>query len=340
MQKIDLEDVKPKDASVNYLKRAFDEFRDFYINKKTNLVEGEYLCDYLCSVCHSKMYEKLFLKNGLNFVSCKDCGFQYINPYLKPDENIAYHRKSSVLSDFFKEIVIKTRKKRLEVFWKDRINIVSKYYSGGRVLDVGCGSGEFLECLINSGYIDVLGIEPTSMAAEFASKYVAGRVSIINDVFENVELSCNSFSVITFWEVLSRLTTPDKALKKAFSCLGENGFLFISSPNMDGFEYQMLGEHHFDIKFDVPKYFNVETLTRLLRRIGFKIVDISTPGQLDIAHVRSEMLLMPDKVKIPPYVEKIIMDESENGNLKRDDLQAYLRKHNLSGSMLIIARKG
>ena len=68
MQKIDLEDVKPKDACVDYLKRAFDEFRDFYINKKTNLVEEKYLCDYLCSVCHSKMYEKLFLKNGLNFL--------------------------------------------------------------------------------------------------------------------------------------------------------------------------------------------------------------------------------------------------------------------------------
>jgi hypothetical protein len=40
------------------------------------------------------------------------------------------------------------------------------------------------------------------------------------------------------------------------------------------------------------------------------------------------------------FIEEIIMDESENGSLKRDDLQAYLRKHNLSGSMLIIARKG
>jgi hypothetical protein len=48
---------------------------------------------------------------------------------------------------------------------------------------------------------------------------------------------------------------------------------------------------------------------------------------------------MPDKVEINPFIEMIIMDESEDGNLKRDDLQAYLRKHNLSGSMLIVARK-
>jgi len=339
MQKLDLEDVKPKDASVNYLKMAFDEFRGFYVNKQTNLVEEKYLCDYVCSVCHSKMYEKLFTKNGLNFVSCKDCGFQYINPYLKPDENKAYYRKSSVFNDFFKNIVIKTREKRIEAFWKDRINIVNKYYSGGKILDVGCGSGEFLECLMDLGYMDVLGIEPTSMAAEFASKAIAGRGSIINDVFENVELSCNSFSVITFWEVLSRLTLPEKALEKAFSCLDDKSFLFISSPNIAGFEYQMLGEHHFDIKFDVAKYFNIETMTRLLERIGFEIVEISTPGRLDIEHVRSEVLLMPDKVEINPFIEMIIMDESEDGNLKRDDLQAYLRKHNLSGSMLIVARK-
>ena len=101
----------------------------------------------------------------------------------------------------------------------------------------------------------------------------------------------------------------------------------------------MLGEHHFDIKFDVAKYFNIETMTRLLERIGFEIVEISTPGRLDIEHVRSEVLLMPDKVEINPFIEMIIMDESEDGNLKRDDLQAYLRKHNLSGSMLIVARK-
>jgi 2-polyprenyl-3-methyl-5-hydroxy-6-metoxy-1,4-benzoquinol methylase len=179
MQKLDLEDVKPKEARVNYNKMAFDEFREFYINKRTNHVEEKYLCNYLCSVCHSEMYENLFLKNGLNFVACKDCGFQYINPYLKLEECIAFHRKSSVYSNFFKNIVIKTRRKRIEAFWKDRINIVSKYYSGGRVLDVGCGSGEFLECLINSGYIDVLGIEPTSMAAEFASKVVSGRGGVL-----------------------------------------------------------------------------------------------------------------------------------------------------------------
>jgi hypothetical protein len=101
----------------------------------------------------------------------------------------------------------------------------------------------------------------------------------------------------------------------------------------------MLGEHHYDLKFNIPKYFNIETITRLLKRIGFKIVGISTPGQLDIEHVRSEVLLTPGKVRISPFIEKIIMDESGNGNLKRDDLQAYLRKYNLSGSMLIIARK-
>jgi len=339
MQKLDLEDVKPKDAIINYHKRVFAEFRDFYIDKKTNLVEEKYLCDYLCSVCHSKRYEKLFFKHGLNFVSCKDCGFQYINPYLKPEESKAYYGKSSVYSDFFNKIVIKTRGKRIDVFWKDRINIVSKYYSGGKILDVGCGSGEFLECLMNSGYIDILGIEPTSVAAEIASKVVAGRGSIINDVFENVELSCNSFGIITFWEVLSHLTSPDKALEKVFSCLDEKGFLFVSSPNIDGFEYKMLGEHHYDLKFDIPKYFNIETMTRLLKRIGFKIVGISTPGQLDIEHVRREVLLIPDKVKLNPFIEKIIMDKGENGKQKRDDLQAYLRKYNLSGSMLIIARK-
>jgi hypothetical protein len=58
-------------------------------------------------------------------------------------------------------------------------------------------------------------------------------------------------------------------------------------------------------------------MTMLLRRIGFEIVEISTPGQLDIEHVRSAVLLMPDKVKIPPFIEKIIVDESEDGNLKK-----------------------
>ena len=139
--------------------------------------------------------------------------------------------------------------------------------------------------------------------------------------------------------MLSRLTSPDEVLEKAFSCLDDKGFLFISAPNVAGFEYQMLGKHHFDVKFDISKYFNIDTITKLLRRIGFRIVNISTPGQLDIEHVRSEALLMPDKVKITPFIEKIIMDESVNGNLKRDDLQAYLRKYNLSGSMLIIVRK-
>ena len=46
----------------------------------------------------------------------------------------------------------------------------------------------------------------------------------------------------------------------------------------------------------------------------------TVPGQLDIEYVRSEVLLMPGKVKIAPFIEKIIMDESGNGKQKRDDL--------------------
>lgn len=116
--------------------------------------------------------------------------------------------------------------------------------------------------------------------------------------------------------------------------------MVISSPNAAGFEYLVLGEYHNDVNFGIPNYFSATTLRRLFESTGFKVVKLLTPGRLDVQHVRRNVLLMPDKIQIDSFLGQVIFDESEEGEAKRDYFQDFLRKYNLSGSMLVVAQKG
>ena len=334
---LNMEEIQPQRSAEEFQHILRQEFHNKFIDLKTGLVKDHFLYERLCPICHGSEYKKLFVKSGLNHVQCNKCDFVLISPYIKPEEKEKYYRDSVAINNFFMDIVIKTRKERLKSIWPDRIRFVKDFVSDGKVLDVGCGTGEFMEALSNCGFADISGIEPNKMAFDYAEKRFHQKVK--NNTFENTNINNNEFDVISFWEVFGHFNHPDKIVKKAHSLLSSNGFVFASMANYCGFEYQVLGKHFDDVYFNVSNYFSIKTIGKLFENNGFKILKIMTPGRLDVQHVRRSILQNPDNIEMCSFLKEIVLDESESGQIKREDLQVYLRKHNLSGSMLIIAIK-
>ena len=88
----------------------------------------------------------------------------------------------------------------------------------------------------------------------------------------------------------------------------------------------------------VPEHLNllsIAGLEQLVQRSGFELVELSTPGQLDVEQVRLACQDDP-AIRLPRFVETLL---SARGPLAAEDFQAFLQKHRLSSHVRIAARK-
>jgi SAM-dependent methyltransferase len=97
----------------------------------------------------------------------------------------------------------------------------------GRLLDIGCGNGEFLLTMSNLGW-EVKGIDPDRIAVSIGRK--AG-LEIYEGSVESVPLEPNSFDAITLHHVIEHLPDPVRILKRLSTVLRPEGWLVSISPN-------------------------------------------------------------------------------------------------------------
>ena len=212
----------------------------------------------------------LHLPGQFRMVRCRKCGLIRQNPRLVWNSLKDYYP-----DDFISYVPLireeRSRFRRLDRrygIWKQG-HAVERYQNGGRLLDVGSGTGIFLEELLRSGRWQVVGIEPTERAAEYAR--TALHVEILEGRFSEVTLPDNSFDVITMWHVLEHLDHPIADLRHAHKLLKENGLLTIEIPNVDGLEAKLFGQYW--IGWELPRHlfqFPQSTLRTILTSLGFE----------------------------------------------------------------------
>lgn len=143
--------------------------------------------------------------------------------------------------------------------------------SSGKLLDIGCGSGAFLNSM--KSYFDVWGIEPFSHNTELY-KDLHDRIQ-----FTTLEGSTpvEGCELITFWHCLEHLEDPGDAIAYASKCLHKDGRLFISIPNFDSWQAKLFGDRWFHLV--VPRHtihFDPTTLAKFLESCGYEVDSHST----------------------------------------------------------------
>ena len=155
------------------------------------------------------------------------------------------------------------------------MNGLDKPAAAVRLLEVGCSTGRLL-LRLNKDYgiplRNLFGIEPDRQAAGVATE--AGLLNISGTDLSETSFD-NRFDRIVFWHVLEHLHRIDAALEKARALLEPDGMLVIALPNIGSDDAGRYGTHW--IALDAPRHlyhFTPETLSLLLRKHGFTIVDI------------------------------------------------------------------
>ena len=232
------------------------------------------VCD-LCGAENPRHYlttTDRFTGSAFNLYICNKCQLVYLSPRptfteienLYPVNYEAYQSLGQTNSPVFSWHSRKALEKELKYIEHYRPE-------RGRLLDLGCATGNFLLYAKDRGW-KVFGIEIVEKAAQIARQQLRGE--IITDSLDDPILTSGSMDVITLWDVLEHLPSPRVSLNKISDLLRPDGLVFFSIPNLDSYDRKLFKSEW--IGWDAPRHFNLfskTTILRLLSESGFEVLD-------------------------------------------------------------------
>lgn len=232
---------------------------------------------------------------SLQLTCCSKCGLIYMNPrptlaLMKQlyDQPYYTHLVKKNLYEKFKTALLRAlaklhfgyvhlgAKNRLDplIYWminplKGKWLKIPYYVPNGRLLDVGCGNGDYLETLSGFGW-KCLGTELSEKAAACARS--RGLEVLVGDLLD-LSLPSKSFDVVTLWDVVEHLHDPMKALIQINRLLQMEGIVIIGTPNVASDAYGRFGRdwHGLHLPYHL-NLFKPETLTMALQAAGFDVI--------------------------------------------------------------------
>jgi len=141
----------------------------------------------------------------------------------------------------------------------------------GKVLDIGCGTGDRLDVFRTLGF-EASGVE-TSDSADYAKEQL--KLNVIKGDLVSAHFPDNFFDIVTLYNVLEHTHNPMRVCKEVNRILKEDGFLVIQVPNKDSLQSKIFKKRW--VAFDVPRdlyYYGIGTIRSLLKKAKFKVTNI------------------------------------------------------------------
>lgn len=290
----------------------------------------------ICPVCESDSNKWEFEKFGFSYVTCQQCLTLYVNPRPKLDRLEEFYICSESSRFWVEEFFKPVAEARREKIFRPRAQKVADLLANTKeavVGDIGAGFGLFLEELKKlKNDLHSVAIEPSPEMAQICQ---SKNIEVIECIVEKVEGYQEKFDFLCSFELFEHLHTPKTMLEGTFRLLKPGGKLLLTTLNGLGFDILLMWEnsksvfppHHLNLS-------NPKALSLLLERVGFEIVEVGTPGELDWDIIESNI----KSESFPVDRFWTYVSQSGTSDAKRD-LQAWIRKHSLSSHMSIIARK-
>jgi SAM-dependent methyltransferase len=234
----------------------------------------------ICPVCEKNNF-KLFLKGKDHFltgeeftiVECIDCGFRFTNP--RPDENEItryYDSTDYIAHNSRKHNLIQTIYKAVrKITIRQKYSIVKKHSKGKILMDIGCGTGEFLNYCSKMNFVTT-GIEPNEKARVFGK--VEFGLSILNEN-ELDSFQPSSFDIITMWHVLEHVHKLNERMKRIKQLLKPEGTFIIAVPDSNSWD---AGKYKACwAAYDLPRHlyhFTPDSVKKLALKNGFSVSTI------------------------------------------------------------------
>ena len=216
-----------------------------------------------CPICAGTALKHLWQVNGYSIARCQNCSLVFVENIVTPEElNAHYSAWDTSYADdntdcltYYYEIL--------------RGLIESRYPQRGKILDVGCSAGQFLEVM--KGW-ECHGNEISPPFATIAQQRFGD--SIVTGLFEDYPLQEEYFDVITLQDVFDHLRDPIAVLNKCNSMLKPGGLIVIKVHNISCLYAKVMGSGFYAVMPPTHLfYYDKGTLELALGKTGFQMVD-------------------------------------------------------------------
>lgn len=243
-------------------------------------------CPLCCGDTSKKVMECVDFtvsRETFSIVECSKCGFKYTNPRPEANEIGKYYESEEYVSHSnSKKGLINTVYHWVRNYsLRKKVELINKQSPIGNLLDIGCGTGEFLNAAVTAGWKGQ-GIEPNDKARNQANSNYSLHVLPEAGI---ESLQPESFDVITMWHVLEHVHNLNERVEELYSLLKKGGKAVIAVPNCTSYDASTYGNNW--AAYDVPRHlyhFTPETIKSLFRKYKFEHVH-SYPMKFDSFYV-------------------------------------------------------
>ena len=212
-----------------------------------------------CPFCESentrsylKLKDYFLSQEDFEILECDNCKLLFTTP--RPDASVIgnYYKSEDYLShnEHKKGLVpwIYNQVKKVNI--SNKYKIACKGFTKAKLLDFGCGVGDFLHYAQQKG-CEVMGCDMSEDARKYASEKLGKTIVSPDEIFA---LPHSTFDVITMWHVLEHIDNLKFQTEQLHRLLKDNGRLVIAVPNYMSYDAQYYKDKW--AAYDVPRHLN------------------------------------------------------------------------------------
>ena len=317
-------EIRPHDLFKKYLELSREDSNNF---DKSNFFKTTH-----CLACDSDKLKDKIIKDNFTYQLCLECNSLFCNPRPSKQALDNFYSISKSAKFWFQEFLPAVEQNRKEKLFRKKAaelkKLIQNYGISFKTLcDCGAGSGLFLEEL-KKVFLDVKfsAIEP----GEFSHKILTGKgINTLKQTVENAHEWGNRFDFVTCLEVFEHVHDPKTFVSSLYKLLKKDGYCLITSLGYEGFDILTLKDQSNSIS--PPHHLNflsIDGFDKLFKKSGFKIIDIFTPGVLDVD-------IVLNSESCPEFLKVI----QSRGNEALEEFQNFLIKNKLSSHVWALAKK-
>ena len=322
-------DIRPRDLFGRFLAAAAEDAADL-------AAERNAFSPVRCPGCGGDAADPAFEKQGFAYVVCDGCASLYASPRPTAAQLDRFYERSKAAeffaTDFYRDTEAARRARLFEPRARLIAEVARRFALHDAFGDIGAGYGTLLEEVRATGtFARLVAIEPGErLAAECRAKGFDVLQAPVEQLASGDELSmCAAF------EVFEHVHDPFAFVSAIARLVRPGGIVLMTTLTISGFDLQelwcdsnsIMPPHHLN-------FVSVDGMRQLLARCGLEVIELTTPGELDVDIVGNALAANP-AIEASRFARQLVA----SGEPARREFQQFLKAHALSSHLRVMARR-